>query len=85
MKYINEELLPQLCRSSNSLSQQSILASSTKQWLWKLGYCHVESQKGMYVDGHEHDDVIKYRKEYLKFFSNDGGIGRYVHCSFDDH
>src|SRR5260221_2399289 len=79
-KYVNEDLLPQLCVSSR-LSQQSISESSAKQWLWKLGYCCVESQKGMYIDGYECDNVIKYQKEYLKFFQQMMVLeGVYIAC-----
>jgi hypothetical protein len=88
MRYVNEELLPKLSMSAK-LTQQRISESGAKWWLWKLGYWCTEMRKGMYIDGHERDDVVKYRKEYLKFFSNKEGIGRCVMeipgCLPDDH
>ncbi len=30
-------------------------------WLHKLGYCKDKIQKGVYMDGHEHTDVVEYQ------------------------
>ena len=32
-------------------------------WLVHLGYQRVSLRKGVYVDGHEREDVVKYRNE----------------------
>ena len=52
------------------------------QWLAKLNWQYTRTSKGMYVDGHEHKDVVEYQKalvgrwkEYEKrfvTFDNDG-------------
>ena len=34
-----------------------------RQWLIKLGWQKTVVQKGVYMDGHEQDDVVKYRKD----------------------
>ena len=36
------------------------------RWLLSLGFEHCERRKGTYVDGHERDDVVQYREEFLK-------------------
>ena len=72
---MNDVLLPQLCLEA-APNQKSISESSAKQWLWKLRYHCIESHKGTYIDGHKCDDVIKYHKEYLWYFSYEHSIGR---------
>jgi len=32
-------------------------------WLLRLGFYTTESKKGVYVDGHKREDVIKYRQQ----------------------
>ena len=34
------------------------------RYLHTLGYCYQSTPKGQYVDGHERDDVVMYRKKY---------------------
>ena len=31
-----------------------------------MGYYYKTYQKGVYVDGHEHEDVVEYQKFFLK-------------------
>jgi hypothetical protein len=47
------------------LGKATISECTAQAWLHKLGYALTEAQKGKYVDGHERDDVIAYRKELL--------------------
>ncbi|KZT23214.1 hypothetical protein NEOLEDRAFT_1069814, partial [Neolentinus lepideus HHB14362 ss-1] len=42
--------------------------SAARRWLHKLGYGLHEAKKGLYVDGHERDDVVQYRKQFLDEF-----------------
>ena len=79
MNHVNTILLPQLFPDA-SPRRNKICKRTAKCWLWKLGFRCVESRKGAYIDGHEREDVIEYRKEYLDFFLYDTGIGRY--CRF---
>ena len=74
-KYINEGLLPSLYPDdpTKKLSEMTV-----RQWLWKLGYQSTESKKGMYIDGHEHPDVLEYCKGFVRFMSSETGIGKYV-------
>ena len=64
-KYINEYVLPE-CRLEGSVCERT-----AARWLNKLGFriCHV--RKGVYVDGHEREDVIAARKKYIKFMEEE--------------
>ena len=50
-----------------ALGIKGAIADSTAcQWLKsKLGYECKESRKGMYIDGHEHPDVVEERKKFI--------------------
>jgi hypothetical protein len=56
---INTEILPRLL----VLAGKGILRATTYNWLQRLGFYKSESKKGVYVDGHEREDVIRYRQE----------------------
>jgi hypothetical protein len=56
---INEEILPRLMVSFATL----ISRTTTYNWLLRLGFYKSEMKKGVYVDGHEREDVIAYRQE----------------------
>jgi hypothetical protein len=52
--------------------QGSIVESTAQRWLrFRLGYQCKEAKRGIYINGHEHPDVIEERKEYIK------NVGRY--------
>ena len=40
----------------------TISDATAKRWMHKLGYRWVKKHRGMYVDGHERDDVVQYRQ-----------------------
>jgi len=43
-----------------------IIESTAQRWLkFRLGYECKEAKKGMYVDRHEHPDVLKERSEFI--------------------
>ena len=46
----------------------SIAKSTACHWLSKLGWHHGRHQNGMYADGHEWEDVVKYRKGFVEQF-----------------
>ena len=66
MKQVNTVIIPSL---GLNLNGQKISEASAQHWLAKLRYELKEVKKGVYVDGHEHEDVVAYRKEYLEQFS----------------
>ncbi|KZP16947.1 hypothetical protein FIBSPDRAFT_678054, partial [Athelia psychrophila] len=56
---LHEVIFPDL-----NISQQSPLSECTaRRWLIKLGWCRTVVRKGVYMDGHERSDVVKYRQE----------------------
>jgi hypothetical protein len=63
--YVNEHLLPELGFGG------SICERTATRWLGKLGFrlCHV--QKGVYVDGHEREEVVAARKTYIEFMEKE--------------
>ena len=58
--------LTQIIFPSLGMSDISVISESTcRRWLHKLGYRSLEVCKGLYVDGHEHPDVIEARGTFL--------------------
>ena len=58
--HVNVTILPALGIDA------TITESTAQQWLRnKLGYQCKEARKGVYIDGHEHPDVIKEREGFL--------------------
>ena len=43
----------------------TIHESTARRWLDKLGFSRVHHQKGVHFDGHDRDDVISYRNNFL--------------------
>ena len=43
----------------------NICTETARRWLHKLGFSHVHHQRGVYFDGHEHEDVVQYRGRFL--------------------
>jgi hypothetical protein len=43
-----------------------ISEATAQRWLKKMGFEFKKFTKSVYVDGHEREDVIKYRKKFLK-------------------
>ena len=37
-----------------------------RRWLYRLGYRRQRHKKGVYWDGHEREDVVQYREEFLQ-------------------
>jgi len=45
------------------IPKQPISERTARRWLIKLGWRHTIIRKGVYMDGHEREDVVKYRNE----------------------
>ena len=60
----HKELLPSHDLPPNL--PQSISVCTATWWLHQLGYHPLSHKKGAYVDGHEREDVVKCRAEFLK-------------------
>jgi len=69
MKQVNNIILPSLGLDAGGAK---ISEGTARRWLAKLSYELKEAKKGIYIDSHERNDVIKYRMEFLtKFAEND--------------
>ncbi|RGB23939.1 hypothetical protein C1646_773791 [Rhizophagus diaphanus] len=60
--FINQVLFIQM---NLQTSKRSISIKTSRIWLKKLGLKPQSRKKGIYFDGHEREDVIKYRKVFL--------------------
>ena len=56
--WVNESLLP------NSFPRKICLETARK-WLHYLGFEVLSAKKGIFIDGHERDDVVESRKLFL--------------------
>lgn len=62
----------------------SISIYTARRWLHKLSWRYRQQKKGMYIDGHEREDVVEYRKAFVKrwkeyekrfvIYDNDGNV-----------
>jgi hypothetical protein len=65
---LNSSILPSL----NVALKRPLGVRTGRCWLRKLGYCYIKLKKGMYMDGHECEDVVVYWKEH--FFAADAEV-----------
>ena len=56
---LNQEILPTL----SIVLKQSLCERTARRWILRLGWCLKTLKKGVYMDGHEREDVVKYRNE----------------------
>lgn len=54
---VNKTILP----SAGIQNTKSISLRTARRWLIKLGWTYSQVKKGVYVDGHEREDVVQYR------------------------
>ena len=59
MQYINNIILPECVGD-----KKKICLRTAKRWLGILEYECKEYKKRMYVDGHEREDVVAYRRTF---------------------
>ena len=63
-EWVNEDLLP-----NSSLEPgfpRKISIETARKWLHELGFEVLTPAKGMFFDGHERDDVVEYRGQFLR-------------------
>ena len=71
--------------SEEPTNKHAIITSRTiRRWLGKLGFSWKDIRKGVFFDGHEREDVVEYRKDFLRIvhdllpymveFNSDGAI-----------
>ncbi|EDR04366.1 uncharacterized protein LACBIDRAFT_330618 [Laccaria bicolor S238N-H82] len=56
---VNTVILPAL----DITPKKPIGTRTARRWLIKLGWRYTQVKKGVYMDGHERDDVVKYRQD----------------------
>ena len=49
---------------------RTISVRTANRWLHNLGFTPKSHKKGLYVDGHEREDVVKSREEFLRDISD---------------
>src|SRR6266516_1005464 len=60
-QYIEDVILPEHMDTRKMISLRT-----AERWLNILGYRFEQYQKGIYFDGHEREDVVVYRENFLK-------------------
>lgn len=63
-EWVNQELLP-----NSSLEPgypRKISVETARKWLHHLDFCVLTPSKGLFFDGHERDDVVAYRGEFVR-------------------
>ena len=63
-EWVNSDLLPNNPLAANL--PRNISVSTATRWLHRLGFRQRSHKKGSYVDGHEREDVVKHRDEFLR-------------------
>lgn len=48
------------------VKKRGISLATAQRWMQKLDWQYGKKKNGMYIDGHEREDVVKYRKEFLE-------------------
>ena len=64
--------------------KKKILLRTAQRWLHQMGWHYGKEKKGMYIDGHEREDVVKYREGFIVrwkvyekrmvIYDNDGNV-----------
>ena len=63
-QWVNDDLLP-----NETLEQgfpRKVSTETARKWMIELGFSVIRKKKGTYVDRHEREDVIDYRKTFLQ-------------------
>lgn len=60
-KYIEDDVFPLILGVTGSISEPTL-----SKYLYEWGYSYRKNQKAIYFDGHEREDVVKYRNEWCQ-------------------
>ena len=63
-QWVNNDLLPNACLEPGFPRKVSI--DTARKWMHHLGFEPLSSSKGMYFDGHEREDVVVARNEFVR-------------------
>ena len=61
---MNDQLLPN--ETLEPGFPRKVGLETARQWMHKIGFEVLIAKKGSFVDGHEWDDVVEYRKVFLR-------------------
>ena len=61
-QWVNEELLPN--ETLEPGFPRNIHVETARKWMHEMGFQVLKHKKGSFVDGHERDDVVTYRKHF---------------------
>lgn len=64
-EWLNSELLP-VVGNHHPKAPKKVSTTTATRWLHKLGFSPSSTKKGVYIDGHERQDVVDYRKLFLR-------------------
>jgi hypothetical protein len=64
--------------------KKKISLRTAQRWLHAMGWRYGRKKNGMYIDGHEREDVVEYRREFIGrwkiyekrmyLYNNDGNV-----------
>ena len=63
-KWVNKSLLPNLTLEPGFPRKVSM--ATARRWLHQMGFEVITPRKGIFIDGHERDDVVESRKMFLR-------------------
>jgi hypothetical protein len=46
--------------------KKKISLRTAQRWLHKMGWRYARKRNGMYIDGHEREDIVEYRTQFIK-------------------
>ena len=69
-QWVNNELLPNSVLEPGYPRRVSV--ETARKWLHALGFEILQRSKGVYIDGHEHPDVVESRVKFLKTMTECG-------------
>ena len=72
--WVNEALLPN--HGLEPGFPRKVSCETARKWLHELGFSIIDAKKGTYVDGHERDDVVEYRAQFLRRMVGLGFLNR---------
>ena len=73
-EWVNDDLLPN--ETLEPGFPRRISVETARKWLHQLGFEVLSKKKGTFVDGHERDDVVQYRKKFLRKMVGLGFLNR---------
>ena len=62
--WVNNDLLPNTTLEPGF--PRKISVETSRKWTHELGFVVVTKKKWMFVDWHERDDVVEYRRKFLR-------------------